>query len=283
MTWTVDTNVQVQNLISQIATRLTGGGWTEADAGNRVYQTTNDHGAQVNLQISEGGSYQYIQLKGWRLWSGGVGTDGSAVTATRIYYAGVNVAGTTTVDLYMSVTTNRVIIFINGYANWRNWAYCGGLGSINGANDPTCVYLIASFNTASVYDLGYILQYVGGSSAAYWQVERLAVPAFVNDADTPAVSGLVLAQGVGSDPSKVVIYPILCLDPVHYTGIGAPVLRGDLDGLFYCPVGSNIVGHLSTISISGVTYLVIIPGGQNAANTHPVTGNYNQGLAIAEV
>lgn len=285
MTWTATSGIQVQNLLTQIGTDLTGTGWTLHDGGaNNVYKSTNDQGVTQYVQITQVGSYQYLQFQGWQSWNAGThaGTNGSGTTTNRLYFAASAVGATTTVDLYTSVTANRFIIFIQGIGNYRNWAYFGGLDSLAGTNDPFCVYLIAAHGaTSSTAAVGMILQPSPGGS--FWQSTGTAIPAFVSSNASNSLTNSVAftAQPLGPDTSQTLIFPILIAD-YNSSAFLCTTIRGNLDGLLFCPLGSGYIAHLDTVSVGGTTYLIIQPGGETAANSHPITGSYNQGLAIVE-
>lgn len=291
MTWTVDAGVQVQNLITgtqQIGTRMTGGGWTLYDnvANAPVYSSVNNQGVTQYLQITQGGTYQYIQFQGWQSWNASthVGTNGSGTSIHRLYFAGSAQGATVTVDLYMSVTANRVIIFINGVANWRSWGYFGGLGSLAGTNDPICVWISTSTETNSIGPTGVsgnILE--GYSSTSLWIAGTYATVATYGNGgggNAAAVGSITTQQTVPADSNKIVIFPILVLSDT------ATLWRGDLDGLFFAPAGGTF-GHLDTVTISGVTYLLILPNGvpSGSSATIPLIAATSQtgiGMAIVE-
>lgn len=301
MTWYADTGTQAQNLVSQISTRLQNGGWTLYDnvAGAPVLSTTNTQGAACYLQVSQVGSYTYIQLQSWKAWNAGThaGTSGSSTSYARIYIGGAAQGATVACNLYMSVTANRAIIFIDNPATmYRNWGYFGGLGTLAGTNDPNCALLISSFENANSYIMGQMLLAAGGS-ATYW-AGCVYFPNAYNmlvTNDALANLGTISVQGIGVDSSKPIIFPIICCDVASYpssynSGIGPPVIRGDTDGLLLCPLGNasgattggGQLSHMDTITVGAKTYLVIQPGGETSLNTHPFTGNYLQGLAIEE-
>lgn len=301
MTWYADTGTQAQNLVAQISTRLQNGGWTLYDnvAGAPVLSTTNSQGAACYLQVSQSGSYTYIQLQGWKAWNAGThaGTSGSSTSYARIYLGGVAQGATVACNLYMSVTSNRVIIFIDNPATmYRNWAYFGGLGSLAGTNDPNCCLLISSFENANTFAYGQMLLAAGGS-ATYWAACVFYPNPFVvmYTSDTMSTN-TISVQGIAVDSGKPIMFPIICCDyfayPTSYTGgLGPCVIRGDVDGLLQCMLGSAPIGtltgggllsHMDTITVGAKTYLVVQPGGEVSAHTHPFSGNYMQGLAIEE-
>lgn len=302
MTWYADTGTQAQNLVAQISTRLQNGGWTLYDnvAGAPVLSTTNTQGAACYLQVSQSGSYTYIQLQGWKAWNAGThaGTSGSSTSYARIYLGGVAQGATVACNLYMSVTANRAIIFIDNAATmYRNWAYFGGLGSLAGTSDPNCCLLISSYEVSNAVAIGQMLLAAGGS-ATYWTAVVFPSSPYtaLSTSDTLSALGSCVAQGIAVDSSKPILFPIICCDyfayPTGYnTGIGPFVVRGDMDGLLVCPLGNSlwnattgggVLSHMDTITVGAKTYLVIQPGGQVSSHTHPFTGNYLQGLAIEE-
>ncbi len=306
MTWTLDTGIQLQNVVAQISTRLQGGGWTLYDnvAGAPVLSTVNNQGVTCYLQVSQSGSYTYIQLQGHRLWNAGthVGTNSSSASLGRMYFGGAALGATVTCDLYMSVNNNRAIIFINiASSNYRSWGYAGGLGTMAGTSDSGCFYIITSFDTANSNTVGQMLL-AGGGGSFFWSGTRITAAGThnmvtTNSAWSNSSNQAMCAQGVIGDGMKPFVFPVYVLDENTYAtsytaGIGPVAMRGDLDGLYLCPLGSAIpassatggglLSHLDSITISGVTYLVIQPGGTPTNNVHPITGNYVQGLAIVE-
>lgn len=292
MGWSVDTGIQVQNLISQIATRLTANGWTLTDrAGDQVWDSTNNQSVHQYIQITNcqsggsagsGANWMYLQFQAWKSWDTGghAGATGSGTTLNRLYYAPANVAAATPVDLYMTVTANRFIMFIQGSSSYRNWAYFGGLDALAGTNDPFCALLLCAYASASgVLPVGAILS---NSLGTNWSGVAVAIPFSVTTSDSQAAtSALALSQQtIMSDSTQFFICPVLVIDAI--SPLPASTIRGNLDGLYYCPLSNGALGHLDTITISGTPYLVIQPGGGITANTHPLTGNYVNGLAIVE-
>lgn len=303
MTWTIDTGIQLQNVVAQISTRLQGGGWTLYDnvAGAPVLSTVNNQGVTCYLQVSQSGSYTYIQLQGHRLWNAGThaGTNSSSASIGRLYFGSAALGATVTCDLYMSVNNNRAIIFINiASSNYRSWGYAGGLGAMAGTSDSGCFYILSSYETSG-QEAGQILL-AGGGGSFYWSGTRLTAAGTFNfltgNTAWSASAQQLCVQGVISDGMKPFVFPIYVVDPSAYAtayaaGIGPSAMRGDLDGLYLCPLGSagasattgaGLLSHLDTITISGVSYLVIQPGGTPTTNVHPITGNYVQGLAVVE-
>jgi hypothetical protein len=277
MAWDVTAGIRVDALLTQIGTNLTDHGWTLDDGTPYfVWRSPNDHGVTQYIQITEVGTYQYLQFQAWRTWNNGThaGTDGSGTTIHRLYFASVVVAAATLVDLYMSTTANRFIMFIKGVGNYNNWAYFGGLDALAGIADPLCAYLITAQAAASSASAGVLLQ--SYSSGAYWGVANVLVPCSVTSADVSTQNSMnnsILAN----DPTQVVAFPLLV------SGGSAPyLLRGNMDGLLYVPNTYGSVSTLDTIVIGGVTYLIVQPGGQVAASTHPITSNYKDCLAIVE-
>ncbi len=279
MTWSADLGTRVDALITQIATRLTASGWTLTDrTADGVWHATNNQGVTQYIQITEGGAYQYLQFQGWKSWDVGThaGANGSGTTVNRLYYASANVAAATLVDLYMSVTANRFIIFIKGVGNYNNWAYFGGLDALAGIADPLCVYLIAAYATTGANaNTGMILQ--SYSTGAYWVNGLGIIPVSASTSDSPALTPVQNAM-LAVDPTQIMAFPILISE-----NLSPFLVRGNLDGLLYVPGLINSVSTLDTIAIGGVTHLVFQPGGQTTANTHPITGNYSNCLAVAEV
>lgn len=299
MGWNVDTGIQAQNVLAQIETRLQANGWSQYDATSKVYTATNNQGVPMYLQVSVSGTYLYIQFQGWRLWNAGThtGTNGSSTSYARLYLGGSAIGATVTVDLYSSVTANRAIFLINSQStNYRSWAYAGGLDSVAGTNDPGCYVLISSYENANTFPYGQILDSPGGSSA-FWGSCYWLIPAVIATGNAAlAVINSWMAQQIPADSGKILLYPVLCASSFLYTsgfnsGLGPMALRGNLDGLLFCPLGSSAVGvatgsgalgHLDTVTIGATTYLVWQPGGTPTANVHPWTGSYIQAIAISE-
>lgn len=285
MAWSVDSAVQVQNLIASIKARLEASGWTLTDRDqDGVWHATNNQGVTQYIQIincqssgaaGSGANWCYLQFQGWLSWNVGThaGASGSGTTYRRIYYAGANVAAATPVDLYMSVTANRFIMFIQGVGNYRNWMYFGGLDALAGVADPNCVLALSSYEVAMTASYGAILLPAAGG-ASYWTAIILLTMASYSTHDAVAMA-VMSAQTLGPNATQMMIHPLLVADA------SPQFIRGNLDGLLYCPIGSGSIGHLDTITVGGVVYLVIVPGG-GATQARPVTGNYAQGLAIVE-
>lgn len=294
MTWTVNSSLRADGLVAQICTNLVAGGWTEEDGVNLVYSSTNNQGVTQYVQVSQSGTYTYIQLQGWLAWSGGAGTSGSGTTYSRLYLAASPIAAATTVDLYMSVTSNRAIIFIHSTSSmYRSWAYCGGLGSLGVTNDPGCFLILTSYETSNSFPLGKMLLPQGGS-ATYWTTcDFMSVAAEIKSNDTAFSVASISIQYIGADAGRVLLFPILCLDTRASTTTAGPFgFRGDLDGLLLCPLGAGAPGaglgygalsNLDTVVAGSTTYLIIQPGGEPTVNMIPFSGNFGQGLAIAEV
>jgi len=288
MAWTVNAALRADGIVAQIAANLVAGGWTEFDASPYfVYRSTNNQGVTQYLQISQVGTYTYIQLQGWLSWNAGThaGTSGSGTTYSRFYLGASPIAAAATVDLYMTVTANRVIITINSQStNYRSWGYFGGLGTIAGTNDPNCVLLLTFYENADSATYGRILLPVGGG-VTYWQpclfASTWATVRTHNDKLAYPVAQA--AQQVASDGGKILLFPIICYDLYLSSGIGPSALRGDLDGLLWCPSVGGTPGYLDTIVVGATTYLFIVPGGSPSATSMPWTGNYGYGVAIAEV
>jgi hypothetical protein len=285
MAWSVDAAAQVQNLITAIKARLEASGWTLTDRdADGVWNSTNNQGVTQYIQITNVGTYQYLQFQGWQSWSTGThaGTNGSGTTYNRLYYAPAAVGATTPVDLYMSVTANRFVIVIQAPTNYRNWAYFGGLDALAGTNDPGCAFLVTSFGFN--YITGVIL--ASPLTATPWASMSAMIPAVVfisntgNEASALSFSALG-GQGPIATPGKITLWPIMLAD-----GSNSIDLRGNMDGVQFCPIGSGAVGHMDTVVIGGITWLIIVPGGVGTGATgtgHSITGNYGQALAIAEV
>ncbi len=278
MTWTVDKGIQCQNLVAQIETRLTGSGWTEIDSTNKVFRTTTNQGATAILQVGQAGTYQYIYLQGWYSWLAGSGLNGSPGQYCQIYFASAAQAGTVTVDLYMSVTANRVIIFIDGVGLYANWGYFGGLDSLAASNDHGAVVITAAAMPGYSATSAYILL---GTVSGWWGNANLCTVAVIGN----SMGGGVLGQNgptsfsalanalMSSDGGKALGFPVLVVDS------GGP--RGNLDGLLYCPLGT--VYDRQTFVVAGVTYLMVVPRGEPANLGHPLTGNFYQALLIPQV
>lgn len=305
MTWSVDSVLTVANLMSTITTRLTAAGWTNADPGYGVFTSTNDQGAANCVQITncqtsaaaaDSTHNRYLQFQGWRSWNAGThaGTDGSGTTYWRLYYAAADVADTLAGDLYMSVTANRAIIVFCPTNGYRNWAYFGGLDSYAGTNDPLCVMLMTSYALPAATGSGIHATILGATvSATLWSTTSIfpggqpgiVTYAALETAVATMISTIVLPNNLLNFPGQVLLFPILMYESLT---LGAqPVgVRGCPDGLLFCPTVNSTVGHLDTVVVAGITYLIVVPGGagSGAASTgHPITGNYGQALAIAEV
>lgn len=280
MTWYTNPALRCDGILDQIAANMVAGGWTENDATPYyVYTSTNNQGVLQYVQFSQVGSYSYIQLQGWRSWNNvsHTGLNGSDINYERIYLGGIARVASERVNLYMSVTANRVIIFIeNPITNHRNWAYFGGLGSLAGTNDPGCVLMISSYENGNSVSHGRILYpAIGG---AYWTA--LVFMSSWNNTrtfDTPITHLSSILSNPVFITGKFLLYPIIAYDNANPAW-----LRGDLDGLVLCPLGLAVMGHLDTITVGGTPYLVVITGGQVAVNTVPWVGTYAYPLAIVE-
>lgn len=300
MAWSVDSGITIANLMTTINTRLTATGWTDADAGYNVYTATNNQGGANCVQITncqnsgaaaDSTHNRYLQFQGWRSWSGAghAGTDGSGTTYNRLYYAAADVADTAVVDLYMSVTANRMIIHIETSAGYRNWAYFGGLDSMAGTNDPTCIVLITAYGPVAAGNAtAYGMVLNGPCVATAWTMIFPILPgAYVYGSANPEpylLNATSLPQGLSGTPGQLCLLPILMVDGTSMVGL--VICRGNLDGLLFCPTGNGAVGNDDTVIIGGVTYLIVVPGGVGSGSNgtgHPITGNYNQGIAIATV
>lgn len=314
MTWTVSTSIQAQNIVSQLSTLLQSGGWTLYDnvASAPVLSSTNSQGATQYIQITQVGSYTYIQLQAFVSWNSGThaGTEGSSTSVSRIYIGASARGSTETVDIYSTVTTNRFWVgIVNPTTNYRNWAYFGGLDTgLAGTNDQNCVLLVSSYETSSSRITGQIKNWAGGSAGSHWNAVCWMWP-FVtlatNDAAFTTNFTQVPSPYVGTDSTKVVPIPPLCMDIRNYntaasgnpnssTGIGPAGLRGYMDGVMLIALGSmveqtsgasgGVLAHLDTIVIGSTTYLIFQPGGTPTTNVHPWTGSYSGGaLVVAEV
>lgn len=276
MTWVTNAAVQVQNLVTGtqvIGTNLTNNGWTLYDnvANAAVYSSTNNQGVTQYVQLTQVGSYQYIQMQAFQSWNAGThaGTNGSGTSVHRIYLAGVAQAATVTVDLYMSVTANRFIIAIQGIGNYRHVGGFGGLGSLAGTNDPLCAYIWSTYETnANNYPgSGNLLQTL--NAGAFWgQAGWATIAAHGNGGSNAAGAAKLNCQLIPSNGNQILIFPILVCDPS--VNANASVFRGDMDGLFSCPVGPGAFGHLDTVTISGITYLLWIPWGISGSDGIPL-------------
>lgn len=296
MTWILNAGLAISSLMTTIESNLTANGWTLTDrSSDGVFDSVNNQGVHQYVQITncqnsgaaaDATHNQYLQFQGWQSWNSGThaGTNGSGTTYNRLYYAGANVADTTLVDMYMSVTANRLIIFIQALTtNYRNWIYFGGLDSLGGTDDPYCAVITGyvQFNTTRG---GMVLQpSIGGSS--FWTNIDALLPwaATTNNADALIVPSTLAANfsanQLGYDPTQILLYPITIQDS------SPNFIRGNMDGLLLCPLGLAAVCHLDTVTVGATTYMIICPGGAGAASTaHPFTGNYSaySGLAIVE-
>lgn len=282
MAWVANAATQAQNLISTIATNLVANGWTLTDrTADQVWHSVNNQGVTQYVQITQSGSYTYLQIQMWQAWSTGShsGSNGSGTSYFRLYLNPTAIGATATVDLYGSYTANRVILLINGQTNYRNWCYFGGLDSLAGVADPACVFVSGSYVNSNTAVPNLILQWAGGG-ASYWQAAATILPIYRGSGAQG--SQIVTSQLLGSDMTQYLTYAIPVQDS---TGINTlNYIRGNLDGLLYCPIGSGTLAHMDTISIGGVTYLVAIPGGNpTGAGNMNFHGSYDQGIAIAEV
>lgn len=304
MAWVVNSGIRADAIISTIETNLTANGWTETDGTPYfVFSSTNSQGVTQYVQITQSGTYLYIQLQGWRAWTVGshTGSNGSSTSYGRIYLGPVAIAAATLVDLYMSITANRIIILIDSKTtNYRNWAYFGGLDTtIAGTADPNCVCLLSSYEQANTYQIGQVLLWQGGGSY-YWpcMILGMAQPTLYNSRDDSAPSAYGIdCQGLPLNGGKMLLYPLYVIDLYSYStaygsGVGPVQFRGMMDGLLFAPIGNSFansyvsggaLAHLDTVIVGATTYLIFQPGGQVTAQTHPITGNYNQALAVPEV
>jgi len=280
MAWVANAAVQAQNIISTIATNLTANGWTLTDrTQDGVWHSTNNQGVTQYIQITQSGTYTYIQFQMWQAWNTGThaGANGSGTSVYRIYLNPTAIGATATVDLYGSYTANRAIVVINGQSNYRNWVYFGGLDSLAGAADPFCAVITGSYVASSSPNIAAIFQWAGGGS--YWQNAISGLP--VNRGSGDQGSTLSIAQLLGNDFTQYITYPVPIYDAPSTSSLC--YLRGNLDGVLYCPIGSGTLGHMDTISVGGVTHLVLIPGGNpTGASSMSFHGSYAQGVAIAE-
>jgi hypothetical protein len=285
MTWTADIGIRCDSLVAQIGTRL-GAVWTAYDAANNVYSSVNNQGVTQYLQISQVGTYTYIQLQGWLSWNAGthVGTSGSGATFSRLYLGSAAQGAAVLVNLYMSVTANRVIILIDAPATlYHTWGYFGGLNTLAGTADPNCVVLLTSYEGVSTNAFGRVLRDVLGLTlwpTMYWQT----LSEYMRTADVAwTVGGSLTSQMILTTGSKFVIYPIMGHD-INQTGLPSLSVRGGLDGLYFCPVIGDLLMHLDVLDVSSVNHLVFFPNGNaGVANSQPFTGNnYTEAMAIAE-
>lgn len=288
MAWFANAAVRCDGILAQVVANLATGGWTDYDPGQSVYTSVNDQGVSQYLQVTIVGTYTYLQFQGFLSWNAGshTGASGSGTTLHRMYL-GPNARGAAElVNIYMSVTANRVIIVIdNPTTEYHAWTYFGGLGMLAGSNDVYCVLLVSSYESGNVNYEGVLLCYVGGG-ASYWPVAYMqSIWQVMKTQDT----ALTIGGAVSSQPQllstgpQIVMYPLVVYDGTQVVSFGPSALRGDMDGLLYCPVGTGMLGHLDEIVVGPTTYLVFIPGGEPAVNVIPWTGNWVQGLAIAEV
>lgn len=284
--------VTVANLLTTIETDLTDHGWTLTDrAQDHVFHSTNSQGAlsvvqitncQANGSAATASLNNYLQFQKWLSWNTGShsGVSGSGTSYFRIYYSAANCVDTTVVDVYVWVTSNRVIIFIQGINNYRNWMYIGGLSTtIAGTNDPICsIVLGCGPGLPGGGTTGNILS--AGGDSAYWRAITLIAPAGVGMGDNYIPVGSVTSSTsmILSDSSKFLMWPLLVIELATPTFI-----RGDLEGMYFISNYYSCVGHLDVITVGATNYLVIVPGGEPAANQHPMGGNYMGAFAIAQV
>jgi hypothetical protein len=287
MAWTVNAGVRCDGILAQIESNLVAGGWTLYDAGYDIYTSINNQGVSQYLQVTIVGTYTYIQLQGFLSWNTGThaGVSGSGTTLHRVYL-GPNARGAAElVNIYMSVTTNRVIIMIdNPTTEYHCWAYFGGLGALAGANDVYCVLLVSSYEAGNVNYAGVLLCYVGGG-ASYWPIAyEQSIWQVMKTGDGALIIGGAISpqpQLLSTGP-QIVMFPLIVYDGTQVVSFGPSVLRGDMDGFLFCPVGTAMLGHLDEVVVGPTTYLVFVPGGEPVVNVIPWTGNWVQGLAIAE-
>jgi hypothetical protein len=294
MTWSTDSGIAISTLMATIKTRLEASGWTLTDRypEDRVWHSTNSQGATNILQITncqtsgavaDSTHNRYLQFQGWRVWTAGgthAGTDGSGTTYHRLYYALADVADTVLVDLYMSVTANRAVIFVQAPQNMRHWAYFGGLKTdLAGTADPYCVVISSAYENISAP-----MTILGGATNALWTTLAALLPATVN-----VVAGIDLATtnftlptiaGLVSDVTQMLAFPIMGYD------LATNLVRGLLDGVLFIHQSNGLCSHLDTVVIDGITYLIVIPGGATGTSSvsRPLTGNFSgAALALAEV
>ncbi len=293
MAWTVDTDVALSDLIAQIGTNLVAGGWTEVSLANRVYSSVNNQGVTQYLQITQSGSYTFLQLQGWRTHDGTTGTDGTDTNIHRIYFNGTPLDGSAICDLYMTTTTNRMIILVHVISNnWRNWAYFGGLGSLAGTNDPGAVYLLTAHENFNVVMLGQMLNATGGGTA-YWEASYVTgPPGYCATAIVPGQvssfygdlsrSSLILSKG------NYCIFPMIVSEGNSFAtgatiGVGYGNVRGDLDGFFFCPINAGGLACFDALTIGAATYMVFVPNGVISDYNAAIFGSpLHQGMAIEE-
>jgi hypothetical protein len=227
---------------------------------------------------------------GWQSWStvSHSGTNGTNVGYNRLFYAPANVADTTVVDLYLSVTANRVIIFVQGPSSYQNWAYFGGLDALAGVSDPNCVVLTGSGSSGYASYSGVVL---AGAAGGPWEsmvpILPIGVQAGIWDNEIRLLSTFQLTMSCLTGSGAVVGWPVMMADSDNNNNTHQCLnLRGNLDGVLYVPLYGGGCGHLDTVSIGGITYLAIQPGGAATTGQYPahaITGNYGQGLLLAEV
>lgn len=277
MAWTANLATPVSGLQALIESNLVAGGWAAIDAANDVYGSTNNQGAANVLQIqnwqSNGspgstGAWEKVALQGWASWNTGShsGTHGSGWMY--LQYAPNNVGGATAVDLYMSVTTNRVIILITGTApSYRPYFYFGGLDSLAGTSDSACVQ---AFSCQVDNNLLAILQGILNQSS-WWQGNTLVLPC--------ASGNNLHSQFLAANPAEALMWPMSIQD------YGSLFFRGNLDGMYFVPGGTNTPGagpftHCAAVTQASITYLFWQP--PNYSSLIDNTSFINC-LAVAEV
>ena len=302
MAWVTNPDIRADAIIATIEANLIANGWTEVDATPYfVFSSVNSQGVTQYVQITQSGTYTYIFFQGWRAWAAHAGSNGSDTAKGRVYLGPSPIAAATLVDLYMSITANRIIVAIDSKTvNYRNWVYFGGLDTaITGTADPNCVFLLSSKDNSQNDRQGEVLLPQGGGTS-YWPSTWLSgnpAGAFLGSADGSAFIKQGYSQLLPFNGGKIVLYPIHVHDAYSYstgatTGYGCTQLRGMLDGLLFAPLGSTILGvwqgggalaHLDTVTIGAITYLIFQPGGTVGDRDAPIGGNYSHGIAIAEV
>jgi hypothetical protein len=303
MAWVVDAGIRADAIISTIRTNLMANGWSEVDGTPYfVFSAVNSQGVTQYVQITQSGTYTYIQFQGWRAWAAHAGSNGSDNgKCGRVYLGPAPIAAATLVDMYMSITANRIIVAIDSKTtNYRNWVYFGGFDTaIAGTADPNCVFLLSSKDGAVTTWLGQTLLSQGGGTF-YWPNTWIGgnpTGAFLGSVDGLGQTRQCYSQLLPFNGGKILLYPIYAYDSYAYStgtagGYGNTQLRGMFDGLLFAPFGSTpqnvsygagVLAHLDTVIVGAITYLIFQPGGTIGDRDQPIGGNYSHGIAIAEV
>ena len=257
-------SITAGDLLSQIKLRL-GAVWTEHDSTDGVYKTTTDDGQDIFLQLTENAG-EYIQLQGWHDWdeTTHTGTNGSGTSYQRVYYATSPVATGTAVELYMSVTTNRMWMVVDcPSGGLRGWGYFGGL--VTEVDDLTAVVI----GTNYMRNRKMIMFHTSLQSAA-WDNTSVGVICPVvaggNDGILGANDGVYEHNPEVWDDNRFLSWQVFCLDSTTASGwlTGANAqCRGLLDGVLL--ISRTGTANLDELTIDTSTFLVTVPIDKNTA------------------